>query len=146
MMDATPLTDRQYSDRILSSIKSMTDISAVEVAILSDGEDQDAMSMTMWHLEANGIGHWLDTADRAKELFEKCDGFNSEYNLLHIFDGAIAVTAQEAFRAVEAALGIKGLENFLEEAGFYRQKDEMPDKPPPPMGAEALVKALTTDD
>ena len=145
-MDATPLTDRQYSALILSKIKSMADISAVEAAILSDDLDEGDMSSTMWHLEANGIGHWLDTSARANEIFEKCDGFNSEYNLLHIFDGAIAVTAQEAFCAVEAALGIKGLQNFLEEAGFYREKDEMPDEPPPPIGAEALVKALTTDD
>ncbi len=144
-MDATPLTDEQYAKRKREAIDSLTEVSAVVAEILSKDENSACeMTATMWHLRANGIGHWLDTSDRAEELFHKCDGIHGEYDRLDIFSGAIYETARAAFRAVEAALGVEGLEDFLEDSGYYRDKYEKPDEPLKAIGAEALIKALTT--
>ncbi len=143
-MDAMPQTDAEWAATQAGYRTSMTEVFAVVAEIKSDAADcMDMMSATMFHLEANGLNHWLDISQRVSDLFEKCDGYGGHLDRTSIFDAGVAVSARAAFKAVEAALGVKGLEDYLEDAGFYRCKDEAPDEAPAPIGAAALVRALS---
>ncbi len=110
-------------------------------AINADPLDREVQDIASDHLEANGSsGHWTDVSSSAENLFRACCETKNDCWLIGIFDAAADEAAAAAFRAVEVALGIKGLGLFLEKKGYYVPDGF--DAESEPIGAEALVKAL----
>ncbi len=126
---------------------AMRDVKCAAREILDNDPSYDAMDVSQIYLEKNNATFWIDIEILTLKLFNDVCGEDYDETLAwSVIQGAIARSTQTAFEAVEASLGVKGIERMLEDRGYYRSDDEKLDKLPDPMTFDEFKKALKKSD